>query len=150
MNSTWPLRVAAQAADMKPSALMQWFYTGVLSLQGNDRKSTGSGDHAGLSKQRACQAAITQVLNRRRVSVSYAARGAFQFTDCGNTGRAAGELFPVGKTILLLNDLAIVKNVFSDTSFFDLSIGSASIIAVDLAAIVEQVDAVLNNHRKQY
>jgi hypothetical protein len=82
-NKTWPISTAAKAADMQSRALRQWFSTRVLKLRANDRKSTGSGDHCGLSRQRAYQAAITQTLNRYGVSVSRAALAAALFTDEG-------------------------------------------------------------------
>jgi hypothetical protein len=90
------------------------------------------------------QAAITQTLNLHRVSVSYAARASFEFSDVGNIGRAPGELFGVGKTILVVRpDGATVKNIFSDTSFYDVSNCSACVITVDLNRVAEQVDTVL-------
>src|ERR1700694_4618822 len=99
--STLPLRIVAQAAEMNPRALRQWFGTGVLKLRGNDRKSTGSGDHCGLSRRRAYQAAITQACNLHRVSVSYAARAASLFTDEAQPDRPPGELFSDGRTFLV-------------------------------------------------
>ncbi len=144
--STWPLRTVARAADMKPRALRQWFDTGVLKLRGNDRKSTGSGDHCGLSRQRAYQAAIVQHLNKHGVSVSRAAKAAFEFSDCGNTGRPPGELFEHGKTILILEPQgATVKNVFFAASLADISKRGVCVIVVDSNRIVEQVNTVLNN-----
>jgi len=144
-STTWPLRTVAHAAQMKPRALRQWLDTKVMKLRGNDRKSTGPGNHCGLSRQRAYQAAIVQHLNRHGVSVSSAAKAAFEFSDCGNMGRAPGEVFEHGKTWLLIigPDSAIVKNIFDDTSLIDISDNAACII-VDLNKIVEQVDAVLN------
>src|ERR1700681_1857306 len=99
--STWPLRTVALAADMKPRALRQWLDTRVLKLRGNDRKSTGAGDHCGLSRRRAYHAAITQACNLHRVSVSYAARAASLFTDEGHQNRPPGELFSDGRTFLV-------------------------------------------------
>ena len=150
MNSaskTWPMRTAAQAADMEARALRQWFSTKVLKLRGNDRKSTGSGDHCGLSRQRIYQAAITQILNRQGMSVSRAARIAFEFSDVGNIGRAPAELYAHGKTILVVGpDGPVVKNIFADTTFSDVSNSTACHITADMNQVVEQVDAKLRKH----
>jgi hypothetical protein len=145
MNSaTWPLRTVAQAANMKPRALRQWFDTDVMKLRGNDKKSSGSGDHCGLSRRRAYQAAITQTLNKCRVSVSHAARAALEFTDVGNIGRAPGELFEHGTTLLVIRpDGTTVENVFHDTPWTEISNpGTCAIVVVN--RVVEQVDTVLN------
>src|ERR1700681_4623748 len=99
---TWPLRVVAQAADMKPRALRQCFEIGALKLSGQDRRSTGSGSNIGLSKPRAYQAAVTKHLNRLGLSIPVAARMAFEFSDIGNIGRAPGNLFDHGKTLLIV------------------------------------------------
>jgi hypothetical protein len=102
MQSTWPLRTVARAADVDSCCLRQWFGTGVLQLRGNDKKSTGTGHQVGLSRKRAHEAALVQHLNLYGVSVSRAAKAAFEFTLTGNGGRAAGQLFPMGKTVLVL------------------------------------------------
>jgi hypothetical protein len=151
MNSagTWPLRTVALAADMKPRALRQWFETSVITLQGNDRKSTGPGDHCGLSRQRAYQAAIVQHLNKLGVSVSRAARVALEFTDSGNFGRPPGVLFEHGKTILFVGpDGASVKNIRAGTLFSDVVNGSDASIIVNLNGIVARVDDVLSKAQK--
>ena len=149
-NATWPLRVVAQAADTKPRVLRQLFDTHILKLRGDDKHSTGTGCPVGLSRKRAYHA-IVQHLNRLGLPPSRAARAALEFTDCGNAGRAAGQLFPIGKTIILIKpDSATVENFFSDTSFSEVSAASACLIAVDCNSIVEKIDAVLNLniHRK--
>ena len=116
--STWPLRTVALAADMKPRALRQWLDTRVMKLRGNDRKSTGPGDHCGLSRQRAVQAAITQTLNRHGVSVSRAARAAALFTDEAQPNRPPGELFTEGRTFLIFRkDGPVVVKADYDAPF---------------------------------
>src|SRR3984957_20976187 len=99
-SRTWPLRVVARAADMKPRALRQRIDTGTLPLRGCDRKSTGSGCHVGLSRQRAYQAAIVEQLSRMGVLVSRASPAAFHFSDAGNIGLNPGQVYEYGKTLL--------------------------------------------------
>jgi hypothetical protein len=138
--TTWPLRDAAQAAGMKPSVLRQLFETGVLKYRGDDRHSTGSGVKVGLSRNRAIEAAIVQLLKSHGVTVSRAARAAFEFTINGNA-----ELFPLGKTILILGpNVQVVRNIDHTASIFDFSDADVA-LWVDLNAIVARVDNILNN-----
>jgi hypothetical protein len=142
---TWSPHDAARAAGMNARPLRQWSSTGVLPLRGNDRKSTGAGNHSGYSRPRILQAAITRQLNLHGVSVSRAAKAAFEFTDCGNMGRGASELFIRGRTLLCLRpDNAMVVNAPYDADFSNLANCLASLVAIDLKIIVDQVDAVLN------
>jgi hypothetical protein len=143
--STWPLRTVARAADVDTRCLRQWFAIGVLQLRGDDRKSTGPGDHVGLSRLRAIEAAIVQHLNRHGVQVSRAARAAFEFTLNGNEGRSAGDLYALGRTLLVIRKTdAVVVNADPATRVSDLSDNAVAIV-VDVNAIVNHVDAQLNN-----
>jgi hypothetical protein len=151
--STWRLREVAQAAEMKPRALRQAFEIGALELGGNDKKSSGSGSYIGLSRPRAYQATIMKHLHEAGLRIPDAARLAFEFSDVGNIGRAPGQLYPHGKTVLIVfgPDNAVVRNVFSDTSLADVFTSSPCVIIVTVNAIVDQVDTVLNQiSRKQH
>jgi hypothetical protein len=139
---TYPLHVAAKAARFKPRELRRQVNNGFIALQGCDRASTGSGVHAGSSRRRILQAATTKWLTDLGVSISTASAAARKFSDEGQTGRAPGELFEHGKTALILTPQgATVKNIFSDTSFSDVSSCSACVITLN--RVVEQVDTVL-------
>jgi hypothetical protein len=143
--STWPLRTVSRAADVDSRTLRQWFGTGILHLRGDDKKSTGTGRHVGLSRSRAYEAAIVRQLTQRGVATSRAANGAFAFTLSGEGGRAAGQLYPLGRTVLVLRQHdAVVANVDPDARVRDLS-HSGICIAVDCNKIVADVDAVLNS-----
>jgi hypothetical protein len=62
VGSTYPLHIAAQAARMRPRELRRQVNNGFLKLQGCDRASTGSGDHAGYSLRRLLKAATMKSL----------------------------------------------------------------------------------------
>ena len=144
-TATRPLRDVAQAVDMKPSVLRQLFETGVLKLRGDDKRSTGSGNKVGLSKNRAYEARIVQRLKLHGVTVSRAANAAFEFTINGGAGRAPGQLFPLRKTILTLSPTgAGVANLDFDARLSDLSNNGVAIV-VDLNKVVADVDAALNS-----
>jgi hypothetical protein len=143
---TYPLHVAAKAARFKPRELRRQVNNGFIALQGCDRASTGSGDHAGYSRRRILQAATTKWLTALGVSFSTASAAALEFTDLGNMGREPGQLYEHGKTVLLITpDGATVKNIFPDTSFSDVSSCSGCVTALTLDNVVRQVDTVLKN-----
>jgi hypothetical protein len=142
---TWRLRDVAQAAEMKPRALRQCFEIGALKLSGIDKRSTGSGSYVGLSKPPAYQASTMRHLHRIGLSIPYAARAAFEFSDVGNIDRAPGKLFKHGKTILVVGpDSTTAKNIFSDTSLADVFASSPCVIIVAVNAVVEQCDNALS------
>jgi hypothetical protein len=144
--STWPLRTVSRAADVDSRTLRQWFGTGILHLRGSDKKSTGTGHKVGLSSLRAYEAKIVQQLRRYDVAPSRAANAAFEFTINGGAGRVAGQLFPLGKTVLVLSPTgAEVANLDFDARLSDLSSNGVAIV-VDLNKVVADVDAVLNSY----
>jgi hypothetical protein len=143
---TYPLRVAALAAQLPEKTPRRWMDTRVVTLRGNDVTAIGTGNHCGWSRNRILQLAITQALLKSGVSLSRSANGALEFTDAGNSGRAAGQLFPIGKTALVLGPTgAVVVNVDPDARVTDLSNNGVA-ICVDCNKIVADVDAVLNSY----
>jgi hypothetical protein len=143
---TWPPRETAVAADVETSTLRQWFGTGVLKYRSDDKHKTGTGHQVGLSRSRVYEAKIIQQLNRLGVTVSRAASAAFVFTLNGGDGRAAGHLYPMAKTVLVIspND-AVVANVDFDARVTDLSNNGVALV-LDLNKVVADVDAVLNSY----
>jgi hypothetical protein len=145
---TYPARVAAEAAQTPQLTIRRWIDSGVMPLHGNDSRTTGSGNYIGLSRNRILQLAITQALLKSGVSLSRAAKAALEFTDSGNTGRAAGEVYSTGKTILTIGgpNGPAVRNVDFNVSVFDQMSNDEVTITVDLNRIAERVDSVLNKH----
>ena len=150
VEKTCLLHDAATAARFKPREFRRQVNNGFFELQGCDRAPSGSGDHAGYSRRRILQAATTKWLTDLGVSISKASTAAFKFSDEGQTGRAPGELFQHGKTILVMApepEGAHVKNFFFDASLSDISERRVSVILVDLNKVVDQVDSVLNSQK---
>lgn len=118
----------------------------MLQYRSDDKHSMGTGVRSGLSRPRIIEATIVRLLGRYGVPASRAGRASFEFTLNGNNGRSACELFPIGKTALVVrqND-AVVVNVDPDARVSDLSNNGVAIV-VDLNAIVAKVDAALNSY----
>jgi hypothetical protein len=144
----YPLGIAAKAAQIPPRKGRRWMDSGAWPLRSNDIKASGSGDYCGLSRNRILQAATMQSLLKAGASLSKAALAALQFSDHSNLNRPAGEPFPMGKTYLVVgsDSPATVINTDFDLRVSDLASRGASVIVVDLNAIIDQVDAVLNKH----
>src|SRR6476620_10483189 len=77
---TYPLRVAAKAAQAPQRKQRRWIDTNVVPLRANKHKASGSGNRCGLSRARILQIAITEVLLKSGVSLSSAAKAAFEFS----------------------------------------------------------------------
>src|SRR5216684_2685930 len=118
VGKTYPLRVAVEAAKYKEREFRRQVSNGFFKLRGCDRASTGSGDHIGYSRRRVLHAATTKWQTNLGVSISTASDAALKFSDEGQTGRAPGEVFEHGKSLLLVSpEGATVKNIFFDAAF---------------------------------
>jgi hypothetical protein len=143
---TWPLRIAAKAANTSPKTMRRWLNHNIITLRGNDIRPKGSGDYCGLSRNRVLQAAITQHLLAIGMSLSAAGKAALQFSDYGDTERAAGECFKFGKTLLVIDPAGTrVTNVDFDVPLFDATRRATSAVVVDINQIAAQVDAALTS-----
>jgi hypothetical protein len=150
VEQTYPLHVAAKAARFKPRDFRHKVENGFLELKGCDRASTGTGDPAGYSRRRILQAATMKQITPLDVSASTASAAALTFSDEGQTNRAAGQLFDHGRTLLVIDAGGpIIKNVFHDTSWTEISKHGPCAIIVDLNQVVASVDAELNKHSQK-
>jgi hypothetical protein len=148
VEPTYPLPIAAKAAGLKYREFRRHVENDFITLQGCDRKSTGTGVPTGYSRRRILQAATIKSMTLNEVSISKVAAAALLFSDEGQTGRAPGELFPCGRTILVSTpDGSAVLNVFHDTPLGDLMKHGACATIVDLNRIVDQVDSILNESK---
>jgi hypothetical protein len=143
---TWPLRIAAKAANTSPKTMQRWLNHNIITLRGNDVRPKGSGDYCGLSRNRVLQAAITQRLLTIGMSLSNAGKAALQFSDCDDAERAPGDVFPFGKTLLIIDhNGARVINADFDVPLFDATHRATSAVVIDCNQIAAQVNAVLTS-----
>ena len=142
--TTWPLGIAACAAQTSTRTIRRWLDNGVIKLRrGQDVIANGSGSYCGLSRNRILQIALTQQLLATGMSRSRAASAALVFTDTGDEQRAPGELYPFGKTLLVVDRTPQVINADFDARLTDLMPLSPCAIVVDCARITTCVDEVL-------
>jgi hypothetical protein len=145
---TYSLSVAAEAARTSTRKIRREIDSNVTPLRANDVKANGSGTRIGLSRNRIVQIAVTTKLVKSGVSLSNAAKAALEFSDSGDMGRDAGEVYPTAKTILAISgpDGPAVRNVDFNVSVFDEMSNDGVAIIVDLNRLTEHIDSVLNNH----
>jgi hypothetical protein len=110
-----------------------------------DKQPNGSGDYRLMSIETVYQFAITATLARLGTSAKYAASSARKFTDQSQPGRAAGKLFPEGRTVLCLRSTGpVVINAPYHADFCDLSDHGSAFAAVDIGKICKEVDLALS------
>jgi DNA-binding transcriptional MerR regulator len=138
----------SRATGVSVPTLGRWFDRGTIKQSRRDKASTGHGDHRQFSRNTVVQIAIARKLIELGIAAGRANDAASLFTDEGQTGRAPGELFSCGKTLLTLGpNGASVRNVFHDTPWSDLTKHGACTIIVDLNRVVEQVDSALDSQK---
>jgi hypothetical protein len=147
VQDTYPMPIAVKAAGFKSTMeFRRQVYLGPLSLQSCDKESTGSGVPVGYSRNRILQAAFMKKLTPLGLTAAAAARHAFVFTDQFQPDRAAGQLYPEGRTILVVTaEGAKVVNTNFDVTLTDATDRAETCLVIDCNQIVQQVDAVLNN-----
>jgi hypothetical protein len=146
--SHYTLGIAANAAGMTPRTYRRLIDTNILPLRCNDLKSQGSGDYIGLSRNRILQAATTQYLHESlHISLSAAAQAALTFSDESQPGRAAGDCFAIGKTLLVVRPTGtVVINPQFGADSTDLADDCFGCTFVDCGKIAKQVDTILNTN----
>lgn len=93
--------VAARVTRTPISKIQNFFARGYIVEQPCDGLTNGSGKRRGYSRRRLSQIAGTTQLQWLGIGPSRAAQAAFQFSDKASPGREVGELYPLGRTILL-------------------------------------------------
>jgi hypothetical protein len=145
--ATWPLSVAAEAAQAPKKTPRRWQDNKVITL-GEDATTTGTGNHCGWTRDRIVHLAIMTALVKTGLPPSAAAKAASEY-DQSQPGRDAGQPYPTGTTVMLYrgSDDSVVRNVDYDVSIFDLSNDDDVIVIVNLNRIIDRVDLVLNKFK---
>jgi hypothetical protein len=115
------LREVAYAAGLTPGTLSSWFARGhvIMSPQKGDHETSGSGHQRLFSFYRAVHIATMAELARLGIFPAlYTSQLAFSFSDLGTPERPPAELFPTGRTWLVIRCIdgkleGAVENVFT-------------------------------------
>ncbi|SDE12188.1 hypothetical protein SAMN05216337_102059 [Bradyrhizobium brasilense] len=138
---TYPTGVAGKAADTPLATLQRYLQRNHITLQPCDVPSRGCGENRGYSLRRVLQIALTTELTRLGIGPSRAAKAAFEFTDRGNPGRGVGELFPLGRTLLvgLPRGDSKVMNIPPDQTISDVLSDDSAAFIIDCGNVVAKV-----------
>lgn len=143
---TYTAAAIAEATGASVLTLQRYVQQGHTAFQPCDGKSRGSGDKRKYSTRRAIQTAITIECSRLGIVPSRGAKAAFEFSDRTNTGRAVGELYPLGTTILvgLPTGENKVINVPPDKSISDVLSNDSAAFIIDCGSVVAKVTSKLD------
>jgi hypothetical protein len=110
-----------------------------------DKRANGSGERNLYSDRRVMQIALTIECSRLGIAPSRGAKAAFEFSDRGDPGRAIGELFPLGRTLLvgLPDGENNVVNVPPDLSISDVLSNDTAAFIIDVGPVVAKVTSKL-------
>jgi hypothetical protein len=140
-----------RSVGIPATQLSQWLDRGVIKLGEGDLDSNTSGVARQFSRSRVYQVAIAYDLTGTGVNATIAAKAASVFVDQGQPGRAAGELFASGKTMLVHTSggTRIVNSHDGDGFGVALHVayGDVSNVIVDCGALVARVDTALSGSR---
>lgn len=144
--NTYLAAVAAEAAGVSASDLQRYANQGHLTFQPCDGESRGSGDKRQYSTRRVIQTAIISECRRLGISPSRAGRAAFEFSDRGSPGRAVGETYPLGRTVLmgLPDGQSKVINIPPDLTIADVLTNDGAAFIIDCGNVVAKVTEKLN------
>jgi hypothetical protein len=143
---TYLAAVAAEAAGVSASDLQRYANQGHLTFQPCDGESRGSGDKRQYSTRRVIQTAIISECRRLGISPSRAGRAAFEFSDRGSPGRAVGEIYPLGRTVLmgLADGQSKVINIPPDLTIADVLTNDGAAWIIDCGNVVAKVTEKLS------
>jgi hypothetical protein len=141
---TYPTGVAAKVTDT-PQPTLQRYLQRHITLQPCDIPSRGCGENRGYSLRRVLQIALTTELSHLGIASSRASKAAFEFTDRGNPGRGVGDLFPLGRTLLvgLPRGESKVINIPPDQSISDVLSNDSAAFIIDVGTVVAKVKSKL-------
>ena len=144
--NTYLAAVAAEAAGVSASDLQRYANQGHLTFQPCDGESRGSGDKRQYSTRRILQTAIIAEGKNIGISPKRAAKAALEFSDRGNSGRAVGELFPLGRTVILglADGQSKVLNIPPDLTIADVLSTDGAAFIIDCGSVVAKVTEKLS------
>lgn len=138
------LSEVASAAGVEVRTLTGWLDRRIV-----DVPAFGSGNNRRFSRDDAIRVALIADLTKVGVSISEAAKAAASFCDEAGGDRDAGELYPAGRTVLIVDaDSARCVNVEATREQFDSAMAEVyaserTAVVVVVNAIAKRVDAAL-------
>lgn len=144
---TYPAAVASRATETPLLRLQQYFERNHITTQPCDVASKGCGEKRGYSLRRIHQIAITTQLGWLGIGPSRAAEAAFAFSDKATPGREVGELYPLGRTMLVGHRSGQNKivNIAPDESLDKILEPDNAAFVIDCGRVVANVKSKMDN-----
>lgn len=145
------LSEVANATGVDPRTLTNWLDRRIVEVP-----AYGSGSQRRFSRDDVVRVALIAELTRLGVSVSEAAHAAATYSDDAGSDRDASELFPSGRTLLIIDaDGARVINVDVPREQFESAMAAVysetrAALVVSVNTVVAQVDAALEAGHAEY
>jgi hypothetical protein len=144
-----------RATGLPPRVLSDWLDRGVIVLGRDDVDAAGSGSPRQFSRRRVNQIALTVELSRAGLPASLAAQAAAAFTDAPSPGRAAGDLFANGETLLIhgaAGSRVIAAHTRDDfaAAATDFSSNPGGMVVINVGAVLGRVDAALGTNKREH
>lgn len=138
----------SKATDTPILKLQRYFERSHIRLQPCDLPSRGSGEKRGYSLRRIHQIAITTQLGWLGIGPSRAAEAAFAFSDKATPGREVGELYPLGRTMLVGHRSGQNKivNIAPDESLDKILEQDNAAFLIDCGRVVANVKSKMEKH----
>jgi hypothetical protein len=136
--NTYRAAIVAEATGASVATLIRYGKENT-KLQPCDKRANGSG--ALYSTRRVMQIALTVECSRLGIAPSRGGKAAFEYSDRGNPGRAVGELYPIGATLLVgfPNGQNKVINIPPDKSISDVLSDDSAVFIVNCNHVVAKV-----------
>lgn len=135
------------ATGVSGPMLSRWLDRKTIKSSRRDTQTTGSGVHRGFSRNTVIQIAISKALIDLGLGAGTANRAATVFTEYGQPGRSACQLFEFGRTVLAISSdgSRVINCLFTDTLSDVCGRPPVPSIIVDLGQIINSTDQKLEN-----
>jgi hypothetical protein len=140
----------ARVTGVRDVQLLRWLDRNTIQPSRFDKPTTGSGDFRTFSRATINQIAIAKKLIDLGVPAGPANAAASLFTEIGQPGRAANEVFEFGLTVMIHTASGTtIKNIDSESSLADVfGRNFDSSITVNIGPILKAVDEAIISNQK--
>jgi hypothetical protein len=137
----------------KESKVLRWLDRGTGNIEASryDTPTSGHGDHRRFARPSINKAGIAAKLIHLGINPGQALTSAAQFTDFGDSKRAANEIHEFGRTILIHTATGTtITNLHPDSSLGD-ALGRPMLpaIVLDIGPVILEIDEKLSKELKR-
>jgi hypothetical protein len=151
-NALLTLGGLARVTGVPSARLLRWWDRNTIDSSHFDSTTSGSGQYRGYSRPTINKVAIaSKLIPLLGINAGLALTAAAQFTDFGDSTRAANTPFEFGRTVLIHTSTGTtIKNLDADVSLSD-AFGRplAPAIILDIGPVINDIDQKLKEEAKR-